>query len=122
MGETSSAYFLLKIMAQNSDAPKTVEELTKQLETVTKERDDSKKQLEEAGAIIVDLKTRLSSAEAAPTAAGNPKFKIGQKTYEVLIPQTRIKGDVYTAAEIAKNKELYTYMVESGSEAVAEVK
>ena len=98
------------------------DDLKTQLEATTKERDGLKTQLDDAGTIVVDLKKRLATAEATPTVAGNPKFKIGQKTYEVLTPKIRLKGEEYTAAEVAKNKEVSAYLVEIESETVAEVK
>lgn len=95
----------------------TVEELLKENEALKTENEALKKGQETAVKVIGELKAKLESAENEPKAQF-PTVKVGKDTYEIVIPQMRIGGDVLTAQELAKKPELVKKLVDSESEAL----
>lgn len=101
--------------AKNDQAPPAaapydeLKEALAQLEEKTKE-------LEEARAVIVDLKAKYDAAVSKEeTSSSEVIVKHGNATYKVVIPSFKFQGTTYQAADLKGNKELVASLIKKGS-------
>lgn len=96
------------------------EELAKLAETqagkiseLEKENSTLKKENEEALALNQELQKKVE--EAGLTGPALPEVKHEKKTYQIVIPKFRLKGETITAEELQKRPELVKQLVKEES-------
>ncbi len=89
---------LAKATDEAGKAGKDVKELNEKLAKATAE-------LVEAGKDVAALNEKLSAYESGKKVkAIHPTVKLGKDVYEITNPTVKVKGTVYTAAQIRENK------------------
>lgn len=93
----------------------TVEELEKENAALIAENEKLKSAIETAEAVIDELQGKLESASSVETQK-NPVITCGGKEYEITLKRFQHAGKVFTADDLATNKELQKELLSTGSE------
>lgn len=100
-------------------AEPTKEQIAAELETVKaelvaakKDNDTKAKELAEAEKLIAELSDKLTQEEAK---SPETYVTVNKQKYKVAVPKFNFEGEIRTAADVAKSKELQAKLLEIGS-------